>query len=66
MFRSRRIISVVMAGLVPAIHALLSRKKTWMRGSSPRMTAPMARPMGDGSPTRVPEQAPLNAFRNSN
>jgi hypothetical protein len=28
----------VMAGLVPAIHALLYSRKTWMRGSSPRMT----------------------------
>jgi hypothetical protein len=28
-----------MAGLVPAIHAfLLDQTKTWMRGSSPRMT----------------------------
>jgi hypothetical protein len=30
---------VVMAGLVPAIHALASASKTWMRGTSPRMTA---------------------------
>jgi hypothetical protein len=30
---------VVMAGLVPAIHALAAARKTWMRGSSPRMTA---------------------------
>jgi hypothetical protein len=30
----------VMAGLVPAIHALLSRnRKTWMPGTSPGMTA---------------------------
>jgi hypothetical protein len=28
----------VIAGLVPAIRALLYVKKTWMRGSSPRMT----------------------------
>jgi len=27
-----------MAGLVPAIHALAAARKTWMRGSSPRMT----------------------------
>ena len=29
---------VVMAGLVPAIHALAAARKTWMRGTSPRMT----------------------------
>ena len=29
---------VVMAGLVPAIHALVAARKTWMRGISPRMT----------------------------
>jgi hypothetical protein len=29
---------VVMAGLVPAIHALAAGRKTWMRGTSPRMT----------------------------
>ena len=28
-----------MAGLVPAIHALAPASKTWMRGTSPRMTA---------------------------
>jgi hypothetical protein len=28
----------VMAGLVPAIHALPAAQKTWMRGMSPRMT----------------------------
>ena len=27
-----------MAGLVPAIHALAPAGKTWMRGTSPRMT----------------------------
>jgi hypothetical protein len=27
-----------MAGLVPAIHVFLSDIKSWMRGSSPRMT----------------------------
>ncbi len=27
-----------MAGLVPAIHALRHARKTWMRGTSPRMT----------------------------
>jgi hypothetical protein len=27
-----------MAGLVPAIHVLHFAQKTWMRGSSPRMT----------------------------
>jgi hypothetical protein len=30
--------SAVMAGLVPAIHALAAAPKTWMRGTSPRMT----------------------------
>jgi hypothetical protein len=30
--------NAVMAGLVPAIHALSVAPKTWMRGSSPRMT----------------------------
>ncbi len=29
---------LVMAGLVPAIHALQHAPKTWMRGTSPRMT----------------------------
>jgi hypothetical protein len=28
-----------MAGLVPAIHALLDKWKAWMRGTSPRMTS---------------------------
>jgi hypothetical protein len=28
----------VMAGLVPAIHVLPAAQKTWMRGTSPRMT----------------------------
>jgi len=28
-----------MAGLVPAIHAAPAAIKTWMRGTSPRMTA---------------------------
>jgi hypothetical protein len=28
----------VMAALVAAIHALLSTRKSWMRGTSPRMT----------------------------
>jgi len=28
-----------MAGLVPAIHVLSIDVKTWMRGSSPRMTS---------------------------
>jgi hypothetical protein len=27
-----------MAGLVPAIHVFQPSSKTWMRGSSPRMT----------------------------
>jgi hypothetical protein len=27
-----------MAGLVPAMHVLLAARKTWMRGTSPRMT----------------------------
>jgi hypothetical protein len=30
--------TLVMAGLVPAIHVLAAAPKTWMRGSSPRMT----------------------------
>jgi hypothetical protein len=36
-----------MAGLVPAIHALLSgfaRKKTWMAGIKPGMTGVVCRP----------------------
>jgi hypothetical protein len=28
-----------MAGLVPVIHAFATASKTWMRGTSPRMTA---------------------------
>jgi hypothetical protein len=28
----------VMPGLVPGIHVLLSRPKTWMAGTSPAMT----------------------------
>src|SRR2546423_13782980 len=35
---------VVMAGLVPAIHALAAAGKTWMRGTSPRMTGRQTRP----------------------
>jgi hypothetical protein len=35
MVRNQR---VVMAGLVPAIHALTAARKTRMRGTSPRMT----------------------------
>jgi hypothetical protein len=31
-------ISIVMAGLVPAIHALLVEEKTWMPGTRPGMT----------------------------
>ena len=30
--------SVVMAELVPAIHVLLERRKTWMPGTRPGMT----------------------------
>jgi hypothetical protein len=34
--------SFVMAGLVPAIHvAQRAHRKTWMRGTSPRMTEEM-------------------------
>ncbi len=35
-----RITTVVMAGLVPAIHALLAARpqKTWMAGTRPAMT----------------------------
>jgi len=29
---------IVMAGLGPAIHVLATGPKTWMRGTSPRMT----------------------------
>ena len=32
-------LSVVMAGLVPAIHALAAAQKTWMPGTRPGMTA---------------------------
>jgi len=32
-------LSFVMAGLVPAIHALLAEEKTWMPGTRPGMTA---------------------------
>jgi len=31
-------LSVVMAGLVPAIHDLLESKETWMPGTRPGMT----------------------------
>jgi hypothetical protein len=31
--------SVVMPGLVPGIHVFVFRRKAWMRGPSPRMTA---------------------------
>ncbi len=31
-------IAFVMAGLVPAIHALLAERKTWMPGTRPGMT----------------------------
>ena len=29
---------IVMTGLVPVIHVLFAARKTWMRGTSPRMT----------------------------
>jgi hypothetical protein len=32
---------LVIAGLVPAIHALLVARKTWMPGTRPGMTADM-------------------------
>jgi hypothetical protein len=34
----RDALRLVIAGLDPAIHVLLAQRKTWMRGSSPRMT----------------------------
>jgi hypothetical protein len=34
----RENLSVVMAGLVPAIHDLFEGKKTWMPGTRPGMT----------------------------
>jgi hypothetical protein len=37
-FRSFRTIPFVMAGLVPAIHALPMREKTWMPATSAGMT----------------------------
>src|SRR6516225_8157955 len=37
--RSREESLHVMAGLVPAIHVLAARRKTWMPGTSPGMTA---------------------------
>src|ERR1700676_4811944 len=39
MFRSPGMTPLVMAGLVPAIHALLVARKTWMPGTRPGMTA---------------------------
>ena len=30
--------ATVMTGLVPVIHVLVAARKTWMRGTSPRMT----------------------------
>jgi hypothetical protein len=49
----------VMAGLDPAIHAFLQdQEKTWMRGSSPRMTMGMIEcfpaPSRNASAPRVP------------
>src|SRR2546423_4539530 len=38
----------VVAGLVPATHAL-GTQKTWMRGTSPRMTATIIRRVGKGA-----------------
>jgi len=38
MSRSHRIIAAVMAGLVPAIHALFAAPKTWMPATSAGMT----------------------------
>jgi hypothetical protein len=46
-FGVRKCPNSVMAGLVPAIHALLSgfvRKKTWMPGIKPGMTGVVCRP----------------------
>ena len=55
--------STVMAGLVPAIHVLLSAgaRKTWMRGSSPRMTREMCslRPRLCSAPGREGRPAAL-------
>src|SRR5712691_3353315 len=34
-----------MAGLVPAIHALVSARKTWMPGTRPGMTSQTLRPL---------------------
>jgi hypothetical protein len=40
MFQSGGTTQLVMAGLVPAIHALFVARKTWMPGTRPGMTAP--------------------------
>jgi hypothetical protein len=37
-----------MAGLDPAIHGSQKEKRTWMRGSSPRMTIVLEREVKDG------------------
>ena len=34
----RRVLSIVMAGLDPAIHVFLSESKTWTPGTSPGVT----------------------------
>ena len=36
-------LEIVMTGLVPVIHVLVAARKTWMRGTSPRMTDTNAR-----------------------
>src|SRR5216683_4415809 len=41
-----------MAGLVPAIHALLVRPKTWMPGTRPGMTASERRWIDERAPPR--------------
>src|SRR5207302_9611005 len=47
----------VMAGLVPAIHALLRQRKTWMAGTRPAMTSRRPRPQ-PRSHVRFPSNDP--------
>jgi hypothetical protein len=47
-----------MAGLVPAIHVLPAAQKTWMRGTSPRMTVERLSANGKGRSSERPFSFP--------
>src|SRR6476619_1728418 len=56
-------VELVMAGLGPAIH-VVTRGQTWMRGSSPRMTATPIQPRRKNAPDSQAED-PITPARSS-